>query len=158
MPCAFKKGDQFCTFVYKKKVIKWKCVKYHLLLSIATVGNDGHILWFENVFSELYCFLIEEDQNKSSANLFSGLRSGGWCNETQLSYLLYHSKNTPGDFDNWIAVKWYPFTIFLNIYESTLFFTKEKIKNKNLSPVDAMQEFGRKNPKSIFYHSNPSPN
>jgi len=31
---------------------------------------------------ELYCFLIE-DRNQSSANLFSGLRSGVWCDETQ---------------------------------------------------------------------------
>lgn len=129
MPCAFKKVTNSVPLnTKKKKLKKWKCVKYHHLLSIATVGNDCHILWFENVFSELYCFLIEEDQNKSSANLFSGLRSGGWCNETQLSYLLYHSKNTPGDFDNWIAVKWYPFTIFLNIYESTLFFSQKKKK------------------------------
>lgn len=56
--------------------------------------------------------LIEEDQNKSSANLFSGLRSGVWCNETQISYLFYHSKNTSGDFDYWTAVKWYPFFSF----------------------------------------------
>lgn len=74
--------------------------------------------------------LIEEDQNKSSANLFSGLRSGVWCNETQLSYLLYHSKNTPGDFDNWIAVKWYPFTISLNIYESARSFSEKGNKKK----------------------------
>ena len=109
--------------------------KYHHLLT------NRHILWFENVLSELYCFLIEEDQNKSSANLFSGLRSGGRCNnEIQLSYLLYHSKNTPGDFDNWIAVKWYPFTIFTEyLREHTFFFRKHK--KINPSPVDAMQEF-----------------
>lgn len=97
--------------------------------------------------------LIEEDQNKSSANLFSGLRSGVWCNETQLSYLLYHSKNTPGDFDNWIAVKWYPFTISLNIHENALSFSEKgnnKKKRGNLSPVDAMQQFWMENPNKYF--------
>lgn len=156
MPCAFKKVTNSVPLNTKKK--KRKRVKYHHLLSIATTGNDCHILWFENVFSELYCFLIEEDQNKSSANLFSGLRSGGWCNETQLSYLLYHSKNTPGDFDNWIAVKWYPFTIFLNIYESTLFFSQEKNKKKKPVTSRCNARIWKENPTSIFYHSNPSPN
>lgn len=54
---AFKKGDRFCTFEYKEiKKTNKKGVEYHHLLSIATVGDNCHILWFENVLSELYCF------------------------------------------------------------------------------------------------------
>lgn len=50
-----------------------------------TKGDNRPILWFKHVLSDLYCFLIE-DQNQSSANLFSGLRSGGWRDEKQRSY------------------------------------------------------------------------
>lgn len=46
----------------------------------------------------------QEDQNKSSANLFSGLESGGWCKEN-------FQWQQPGDLDQWIAVKCYPFMI-----------------------------------------------
>lgn len=101
-----KNATDFCTFEYKNKS---NLVKYHHLLSM------GETTMVQKCVQWIILLLIEEDQNKSSANLFSGLRSGGRVNETQLSYLLYHSKSIPSDSDDWIAVKWYPFMTFLNV-------------------------------------------
>lgn len=62
--CILKKASNFCTFEYKNK--------YHHLLSMGNYDNYG---W--KCVEWIILLLIEEDQNKSSANLFSGLRSGG---------------------------------------------------------------------------------
>lgn len=57
-------------------------MKYQHLLSIPTVGKQPLYIMVQKCVEWIILLLIEEDQNKSSANLFSGLRSGGWCDET----------------------------------------------------------------------------
>lgn len=118
MSCAYKKlkkGDQFCTFEHKHKS---QLAKYHHLLSIPTVGRQTSDTMVQKCVEWIILLLIE-DQNKSSANLFSGLRSGGWCNE---SYLLYHRKNIQvnlrtGLFSCRVPLQFFSF--FLNMPEST---------------------------------------
>lgn len=128
MSCAFKKVTDFVPLNQTQNVSN--ITIYSALPRWATTVTYTMV---QKCVEWIILLLIEEDQNKSSANLFSGLRSGVWCDETQISYLFYHSKNTSGDFDNWTALKWYPF-FFLNIYESTLCFLKKE--KKNPSPVN----------------------
>lgn len=70
--------------------------KKNLYLSLQNENNNHHLLSILTVgrrrlddVSELYCFLKKEDQNKSSANLFSGLKSGGWCKKRNFSFFFF---------------------------------------------------------------------
>lgn len=45
-------------------------------------GRQPSHIMVQKCVEWIILLLIEGDQNKSSANLFSGLRSGGWCNDS----------------------------------------------------------------------------
>lgn len=82
--------QQYVEVHFKKTLISVPLNKNQKTKHLLSMGDNYGSMCVEWII----LLLIEEDQNKSSANLFSGLGSGGRVNETHIC------KNIPGDSDN----------------------------------------------------------